>query len=116
MRVRSLDTLGDFSFGKSKSDYKKDSDAVAQLISTRLKSFLGDCFFDLGAGIDWFNLLGSKRMLELKLAISAMILNTPDVTGIIEVSTNLDHNRKVTIQYSVNTIYGRTAGIVTAGV
>ena len=113
MIERTVDTLGDWVFGKGKSDYKQSNDAVAQLIQTRLKSFLGDCFFSLGSGIDWFNLLGSKRLLELKLAISATILNTPDVTGMIELSTNLDNNRRMTIQYSVNTLYGKVAGIVT---
>jgi hypothetical protein len=116
MRERTIDGLHDWTFGNGKNNYKVNSDAVAQLIGTRLRSFLGDCFFDLGAGIDWFNLLGSKKLIELRLAISATILNTPDVTGIVELSTNLDNNRRMTIQYSVNTIYGKAAGVVSAGV
>lgn len=116
MKNRALDVSGDWTFGKSRSDYKTNQDAVAQLIKTRLNSFLGDCFFSLGDGIDWFNLLGSKKLVELRLSISATILNTQDVTGIVELFTNLDNNRRMTIQYSVTTVYGKTSGIVTQGV
>ena len=90
----------------SKSNYKKDSTAVAQNVRTRLQSFLGDCFFATDEGIDWFNLLGSKRILELKLNISSTILNTQDVTSLVEIYVNILNNRQITVIYSANTIYG----------
>lgn len=109
MRVRALDLNGDWTFGKGANDYKVDQngkpDALAQNISTRLKSFLGDCFFNTGAGIDWFNLLGSKNEVALNLAISSVILNTQNVTGIDQLSATVDDNRRLTIQYKVQTVY-----------
>lgn len=113
MIVRALDLDHDWTFGRGKNDYLSRNAAIGQNINTRLQSFLGDCFFDTEAGIDWFNLLGAKDLTALQLAISATILNTQNVTALLELSVNLDNNRKITIQYSVSTIY---TGLSNAGV
>lgn len=110
MICRAIDINGDWLFGKGKNDYKQRNDAIAQDIQTRLQSFLGDCFFDTASGIDWFNLLGSKNQIALNLAISAVLLNTPDVTGILQLSVFLDVNRLLTVQYRVQTVYSTAAG------
>lgn len=105
MRVRALDGTGDWLFGKGQNDYKTGNAAVAQNIQTRLSSFLGDCFFDLGAGIDWFNLLGGKDQIAINLAVNAVILNTENVTGILQVGLNLSTSRIISISYKVQTTY-----------
>lgn len=111
MKVRALDSNGDWTFGKGQNDYLSGNRAVSQKIKTRLMSFLGDCFFDLGAGVDWFTYLGSKDQLALNLAISAVILNTTDVTGIQQLSAVLEpSNRKFTVQYRVQTVYSVLTG------
>jgi type I restriction enzyme R subunit len=79
MKVRSLDALGDWKFGRGKSDYLSEKDSISQNIETRLKSFLGDCYFDLSAGVDWFNLNGSKDTSELETVITTVILNTENI-------------------------------------
>lgn len=106
MRVRALDSAGDWLFGKGQNDYKTGRDATAQNLQTRISSFLGDCFFDLTAGIDWFNLLGGKDTLSLQLAVSAVILNTQNVLSILELTSNLNSQRVLTLFYKVNTSYG----------
>ena len=103
--VRALDTQGDWTYGKGRNDYKSDIDAVAQNIQTRLASFLNDCFFSLNSGIDWFNLIGSKNQTALNLAISAMILNTDFVTGILQLSVTLNSARNFRVVYNVQTTY-----------
>lgn len=113
MRVRALDADRDWQFGKGRNDYKQNLKSVVQHIETRLYSFLGDCFFDTGAGIDWFNLLGSKETLALELAISSTILNTPEVTGLLQLSSTLDNARRVFINYQVATVYGTAANAFT---
>lgn len=110
MRVRALDSDNDWTFGKGANDYKRDLHAVAQNIQTRLSSFLGDCIFDLGAGIDWFNLLGGKDQIALNLAISSVILNTKNVTGILQLSSTLDEARLFTIKYRVQTTFSVLSG------
>ncbi len=110
MIVRALDTNGDWLFGKGRNDYKSNQDAIAQNIQTRLLSFLGDCFFDTAAGIDWFNFLGGKNQTALNLAINAVILNTDNVTGMLQTSVNLSTSRVFTVQYRVQTTYSVLSG------
>lgn len=106
MIVRVLDVNHDWTFGRGKNNYITGIPAVAQDIQTRLLSFLGDCFFAINEGIDWFNLLGGKSKTAIDLAINAVILNTRNVTGILEISSTLDNNRVLTIVFSVQTAFG----------
>lgn len=117
MIVRSLDSNGDWTFGSGINNYKKNNLAVAQMISTRLKSFVGNCYFDLASGINWFTFLSSKDGLGLSLAISAVILNTPNpvngtsvVTGILQQNVNLSSSRQFSVSYKVQTIYSIVSG------
>lgn len=111
MRVRAIDVDGDWTFGKGQNDYKRDLSALSQNLKTRLLSFVGDCFFEATAGVDWFNLLGSKNQLALNLAISAQILNTEGVTGVHQVSINLDIERRLVISYKIQTVFSPIADI-----
>ena len=111
MRVRALDINGDWTYGKGQNNYKTKNNAIAQQIQSNLLSFLGDCCFDVGAGLDWFTFLGSKNQLAMNLAISAAILNTKGVTGLNQLSIDLDHvTRKLTIRYNVTTTYSTIIG------
>lgn len=117
MIVRSLDINGDWEFGAGLNNYKRANLAVVQSIQTRLSSFIGNCFFDLGAGIDWFTFLGSKNPTAMNLAISAVILNTPNpvdgtpvVLGLLQLGVNLSDSRVFSVQYKVQTIYSVTGG------
>ncbi len=108
MIVRAIDGTGDWVFGIGANAYISGNAAVAQDIQTRLSSFLGDCFFDTGAGIDWFNLLGGKDLTQLNLAVAAVILNTTNVTGGLQLSVVYTAaTRNVTIQYQVQTTYSQ---------
>jgi len=121
MIVRAVNpATGDWTFGNGIGNYKQANAAAAQAISSRLLSFLGDCFFDTSAGIDWFNFLGgSKSELALQLAINAVILNTQSegvnvVTGIINTSISLvDSTRAFSVSYTVSTIFGNVQNVVT---
>lgn len=105
MIVRALDEDHDWMFGKGKNDYLQANAAIAQSINTRLNCFLGNCFFDLGTGIDWLNLLGAKDQIALNLAISATILNTEGVTGILQLSSGVDASRRFSCSYKVQTVF-----------
>ena len=113
MIIRGIDSSGDWIFGKGKSDYLTYNSAVAEDIATRLKSFIANCFFDLAAGIDWFNLLGAKSQTSIELAVRTVILNTMNVTGIVDVTARLNANRLLFIQYTVTTSFkGQINGAV----
>ncbi len=100
MIVRSLDVDNDWEFGKGFNDYKFGKPAVAQNIQTRLLMFLGDCFFAVTQGPDWFNLLGAKNQVAINLAVNDTLVNTPGVTGIEQISIDLDSKRNLSMIYS----------------
>jgi len=113
MNVRAIDGNGDWVFGTGRGAYLKDNAAVAQRVRCRLLMFLNECFFDMTSGIDWFNLLGSKDQVALNLSVTATILNTPEVSGIISLATDLNRTtRAFTIQYSVQTVYSQLSATV----
>lgn len=106
MLVSKLDSNGDWEFGQSLNNYVINVRAIEQSIQTRVSSFLGDCFFDMNAGIDWFNFLGgSKSQLALELAVASVILNTTDVVGINLLSVSLTAARAFSVSYQVQTTY-----------
>lgn len=103
--VRALDAQKEWTFGQGLNNYLTGNAAIAQDIQCNLSMFLGDCFFQTKAGLDWFNLLGNKNEPAILLAINAAILNTLGVTGLLQTTVNLDRNRKLTVTYKVQTIY-----------
>ena len=107
MKFRNLDTNGDWCLGKGKSDYVDQVKAIGLNIKTRILSWVGDCFFDTGAGIDWANRMGSKGQRELlELDLRRIILQSEGVTGIVSFSTNLT-GREFSATYSVSTVYSK---------
>jgi hypothetical protein len=107
MIVRGLDVNNDWTFGSGKQNYLSDADAVKQCVMTRLKSWKGNCFFDLEAGVDWNNYLdiGTKTLLDLD--IKRVILGTDKVLKISSYNSTLDtENRKLTVSAKVETFYG----------
>lgn len=105
--VRGIDSTGDWLYGKSQQDYKSANNAIMQNIQTRLLSFLGDCFFAIDDGLDWWNLLGQRNnAIAIQLAVNACIINTEGVTSFLQSSLNISaEQRTISITYSVTTIY-----------
>lgn len=107
MIFRNLDANGDWQFGKGKEDYTIKNQAIGLNIKTRILSWVGDCFFDLKAGIDWVNRLGSKNQRALLEAdLRRIIIQSFGVTGLTEFDTVLI-GRKLTVNATVNTIFSK---------
>lgn len=107
MIIRALDENHDWMMGKGKQDMASLNQAIGLNIKTRLLSWVGDCFFDQNAGIDWWNRLGSKNQRALlELDLKRVILQSADVTGITEFQTTLA-GRRFTASYTVNTVYSQ---------
>lgn len=105
MIFRNLDSNHDWTFGQGQGCYIQQNAAIGLNIETRLLSWVGDCFFDTTAGIDWANRLGSKNQRALlKADLKRIILQSYGVTGIVSFDTNLT-GRTFTAHYTVNTIF-----------
>lgn len=108
MSFRNLTGEGDWIFGNGLSAYATENNEIALDIKTRVLSFYRNCFFDLEAGIDYFNLLDYNRQQELENNIQHTILTTNGVTGVKRINLYLNSERKMAIEYEVTTIYSTT--------
>ena len=107
--VRKLDNNKYWTFGQGLANYQDKDNAIAQNVSTRLKSFMFDWFLDQQANIDWFNILGQKNNKQVILnVVKTTVLNTD---GVISVSDILildgtdTQSRMLQIQVNFTTIY-----------
>lgn len=109
--VRAIDSTGDWTFGAGLSNYRSNLEAVEQNIKTRLQSFLGNCFFAMQDGVNWYLYLGSKgnnNALQASVSIAAVLLNTEDVVGILQLSFDISNTRSFSVSYQVQTVYSVT--------
>ena len=118
MTFRNLDPSGDWTFGQGRQNYLRDQDAVKLNIATRLRSFLNDCFWDLQAGVDWWNLLGVRNpaaQTNIIIQTRSVLGNSYGVVRINSVTASTDHTtRRLTVRYDVDTIFTRNlVGTVT---
>lgn len=114
MIFRALDPVGDWSFGRGVQSYVRDEDAVEINVETRLKSFLGDAFWAVDFGIDWWNLLGSmnpKAQAAIVLATRLTIAESYGVVRINSVEAETDRaTRNLRLAYEISTIFNRSGG------
>lgn len=105
MSIRNIDENNDWTFGKGKQNYALQDNEVATNLKTRLQSFLGDCFFDLEAGLDWFNILG-KDQERLLSEVKKCIVTTPGISRLNSFDVFFDRaERNIRVEYNVDTIY-----------
>lgn len=98
---------GNFTFGKGKSDYLRDLDAVLGNIEGRLLSWVGDCFFSPAEGVDYNTYLDKNTEQLLIADQKRVILQSEGVIKIISYESSLDRNtRGFTAQTEISTIYG----------
>lgn len=105
MSMRNLDSNHDWTFGLGKNNYVTGNQEIALNLKTRILSFLGDCFFAVNEGIDWFNLLDYRYRDRLENALQEVIIHTPGVTGINSIDILTDANRNIRIAFDIQTIY-----------
>lgn len=105
MIFRNLDTNGDWNFGKGKNDYASSQAAIMLNIKTRLLSWVGDCFFDQTAGVDWYNRLGSKNQQTLLEADLRRVISQSDGVTALKNFDIIMEGRTFKATYTVETVY-----------
>lgn len=120
MSVRAIDGIaaanpGDWTFGQGQQNYLTGEAEINQDIATALKVFLGECFFDVSFGVDWWNLIGGNREKSIILQCRRVIAARAGVTKITSVFAALDANsRALRISYNVSTVFSlQTVNTVT---
>lgn len=105
MIFRNLTDDGDWTFGAGKQNYSKDDKALILNISTRLKTFLSECFFNTQIGLPWFDLIDSKNKDIIILAVKTEISSISGVLKVKEIEFSFSENRELTITYAISTLY-----------
>ena len=107
MKTRAIDTAGDWQFGRGIQSYVTEKNALKQNLSTRLKSWKNDCFFDMDSGVDWGNFMDIGRKVFLDIDIKRVILQTEGVLRISSYASTLDADaRSLVVTVSVGTTFG----------
>lgn len=112
MKIRRIDSEGDWDYGHSMSSYYVDNaQSVGLNIVTRLREWYRDCFFAMDKGIDYPTRLGSFNQKEnLDNDIQNIILNSADVVDITSFeSTHSRDTRAYTCKAQVLHIYSDEA-------
>ena len=96
MKIRRLDSEGDWDYGHSISSYYIDNaQAVGLNIVTRLREWYRDCFFAMQNGIDYPTRLGSFNQKEnLDNDVQSIILNSQDVVDITEFDSTFNRDSR----------------------
>lgn len=110
MRVRAIDSNGDWRFGHGLADYKTAHRAIAQNVQTRVKSFSNDWFLDTSANIDWIGLLGQRNSKDkIVREVARVILETPGIARIDALDVEPDEKQRyISISATLTDIYRET--------
>lgn len=110
MKYRRLDKNWDCCFGRNKSDFLTDLDAVAQAIKSRLRLLYSEWWENTEDGLPlWEQIIGvpgsPNNKDAIDIIISKRIAETIDVISVLVFSSTYE-NRKYTFECLVATKYG----------
>jgi hypothetical protein len=90
-----------------------DADAAAQRIKDRLLTFITEWFLDLSHGVPYRDniLVKNPRLDVVNAILKTEILKSQDGT-FTEFEITLDANRKMTVKYVLDTIFGTISDTV----
>lgn len=109
MLFRGLKANNDWQFGQGTESYVSGEQAIGLNIKTRILSFLGNCFFDVLSGINWFVYFGTPgQSQQMLLSIQAVILQSYGVTKVNSLTLNQLPNGSAIITFNINDIYSST--------
>lgn len=111
MKIRALDSNGDWMFGQGKGSYLAGVEATIEDIDTALHILLGEAFWAMTFGVDWFNLIGGEAPIaqqNIILQCRQVIISRENVTKINSVNvTFTDYRRSLRVVYDISTVFGR---------
>lgn len=110
MRNRQMTQFMDSTMFSGNTNFLVNSPAaVAQAVLTRLQLWQGQWFLDSTLGVPYMTqVVGFNTQAARDAAIQNTILGTPGVNQILSYSSQLN-GRALSIQVTIDTIYGSTA-------
>lgn len=111
MRYRQLSSDKDFVFGNGLLSYEINTPAAVGLaVESGLMLFLGEWFLDSSVGTPWIQgVLGKYSQDIADGTIKNQVLNTQGVVDISSYQSTINPNtRNMSVELTINTIYGPT--------
>jgi hypothetical protein len=108
IRVRRLDKNHDWTFGRGRANYAKESESIAQRVKTILLSFEGDWFLDLEHGIPWlqsFERPGDFARIEREVKRKILLVDGVERVNGFVMAFDRD-TRRLTITTNITDEYG----------
>lgn len=113
MIIRATTATNDWQFGRGLNSYFINEAAVEANIRTKLLEWVGNCSWNLIAGIDWKNRLDIGQQANLNVEIKQLILQCFGVIQILSFQANFNGaTRFDSIATTIQTIYSPSAQIV----
>ena len=110
MRLRKIDANGDMVFGHGQADYWfNNAHGVGQLVSSRLRLWLGQWFLNVSDGTPYLTeILGKYTENTRDAVIRERIFNTEGVVDISGYNSQLERqSRDFTVHATIGTAYGQ---------
>jgi hypothetical protein len=109
MRVRKMDSDGDFVLSAGQDYWINSAAGVAQSVQTRLALWLGEWFLDTSEGTPWLTSVLGTNQQGYDAVIKDRVLSSPGVTGITSYTSSVDGGqRSLAITVGLETLYGQT--------
>lgn len=106
MITRALTANLDWTYGNGQQNYLRGESALEQNIVTTVQSWVGDCYFNLAFGVDWYNRLDVGQQKNLVQEIKQVVANCSGVVGVVSINGNfVGTTRAETIMAVINTIF-----------
>lgn len=112
MIIRATTPTNDWTYGKSLQDYFINEPAIEANVRTKLLEWVGDCFFNQLAGIDWKNRLDVGQQQALIVEMKQLVLQCYGIVSIVEFQAIFNGTTRFdSITMTLQTIYTPTATI-----
>jgi hypothetical protein len=104
-----LDSSGDWAVSGSKLQLATERDEIAQIVATRLRTFLGEWFLDVRIGVPWFSKILKKNPnpAEVEALLIQTIVESPGIVTLKTFELTLDNKtRKLKVNFEAQSLAG----------
>lgn len=112
MIIRATTTTNDWQFGRGLNSYFFNEAAIEANIRTKLLEWVGNCPFNLLAGIDWRNRLDYGQQANLVVEMKQLVLQCYGVVSILTFQADFNASTRFeSITMTLQTIYSPSASL-----
>lgn len=104
-----LDSSGDWAVSGGKLQLATERDEIAQIVATRLRTFLGEWFLDVRIGVPWFSKILKKNPnpAEVEALLIQTIVESPGIVTLNTFELSLDNKtRKLKVNFEAQSLAG----------